>query len=48
LTGKQGVVSQLTDRFSAQVIDSIDGLKIIANVAVGFDNMDVPAATRKG
>jgi glyoxylate reductase len=48
LGGKQGVVSQLTDRFSADVIDSLDGLKIIANVAVGFDNIDVPAATRKG
>ena len=34
--------------FSAEVIDSLDGLKIIANVAVGFDNIDVPAATRKG
>ncbi len=48
LGGKQGVVSQLTDRFSADVIESLDGLKIIANVAVGFDNIDVPAATRKG
>jgi glyoxylate reductase len=48
LAGKQGVVSQLTDRFSAEVIDSLEGLKIIANVAVGFDNIDVPAATRKG
>jgi len=48
LGGKQGVVSQLTDRFSAEVIESLDGLKIIANVAVGFDNIDVPAATRKG
>src|SRR5579864_4746151 len=48
LAGKQGVVSQLTDRFSAEVMDELDGLKIIANVAVGFDNIDVPAATRKG
>jgi glyoxylate reductase len=46
--GKQGVVAQLTDRFSADVIDSLEGVKIIANVAVGFDNLDVPAATRKG
>ncbi len=45
--GKQGVVSQLTDRFSAEVVDSLEDLKIIANVAVGFDNIDVPAATRK-
>jgi lactate dehydrogenase-like 2-hydroxyacid dehydrogenase len=48
IVGKQAVVSQLTDRFSAEVIDSLDGLRIIANVAVGFDNIDVPAATRKG
>ncbi|HTS50787.1 MAG TPA: D-glycerate dehydrogenase [Bryobacteraceae bacterium] len=48
LRGKQGVVAQLTDRFSAEVIDALEGVKIIANVAVGFDNIDVPAATRKG
>src|SRR5271156_1522549 len=48
LRGKQGVVSQLTDHFTPEFIDSLDGLKIIANVAVGFDNIDVPAATRKG
>ncbi len=46
--GKQGVVAQLTDRFSAEVIDALEGVKIIANVAVGFDNIDVPAATRQG
>lgn len=48
IRGKQAVVAQLMNRFSADVIDSLDGLKIIANVAVGFDNIDVPAATRKG
>jgi lactate dehydrogenase-like 2-hydroxyacid dehydrogenase len=46
--GKQGVVSQLTDKFTAEVIGQLDGVKVIANVAVGFDNIDVPAATRKG
>lgn len=46
--GKQGVVSQLIDRFSSEVIAQLDGVRIIANVAVGFDNIDVPAATRKG
>jgi lactate dehydrogenase-like 2-hydroxyacid dehydrogenase len=45
--GKQAVVSQLTDKFSAGVIDQLDGLRVIANVAVGFDNIDVPAATRR-
>jgi len=46
--GKQAIVSQLTDKFPAAVIDSLQGVQIIANVAVGFDNIDVPAATRKG
>jgi len=46
--GKQAVVSQLTDKFDASVLGSLDGIKIIANVAVGFDNIDVPAATRRG
>jgi glyoxylate reductase len=48
LKGKQAVVSQLIDKFSADVIDRLEGIRIIANVAVGFDNIDVPAATRKG
>lgn len=46
--GKQAIVSQLTDRFSADVLDQLEGVRVIANVAVGFDNIDVPAATRKG
>ncbi len=47
IRGKQAVVSQLTDKFSAPVIEQLDGIRIIANVAVGFDNIDVPAATRR-
>ncbi len=45
---KQAVVSQLVDKFTPEVIEQLDGLTIIANVAVGFDNINVPAATRKG
>src|SRR5260370_42333895 len=48
ILGKQAVVAQLMNRFSADVIDSLDGVKIIANVAVGFHKNDVPAANRKG
>ncbi len=48
IRGKQAVVSQLTDKFSAAVIERLEGIGIIANVAVGFDNIDLPAATRKG
>lgn len=48
LEGKQAVVSQLTDRFDASVIERLEGVRSISNVAVGFDNIDVAAATRKG
>ncbi len=47
IRGKRGVVSQLTDKFTATVMDQLEGVRIIANVAVGFDNIDVPAATRR-
>jgi len=46
IAAKQAVVSQLMNKFSADVIARLEGVKIIANVAVGFDNIDVPAATR--
>jgi lactate dehydrogenase-like 2-hydroxyacid dehydrogenase len=48
LRGKQGVVAHLTDKFTPEVIDALEGIRVIANVAVGFDNIDVPAATRNG
>jgi len=48
LKDKDAIISQLTDRFDAAVIDSLSGVRILANVAVGYDNIDVPAATRKG
>ncbi len=47
LRDKQGVVSQLTDKFSAAVLDQLPDLKVISNVAVGFDNIDIPAATAR-
>ncbi len=48
LRGKQAVMSQLTDKFNREVIARLEGLKIIANVAVGYDNVDVAAATEAG
>lgn len=48
IVGKQAVVCQLTDRIDAAFMDSGSDLKVISNVAVGFDNVDVPAATERG
>ena len=45
---KTAIVSQLTDPMTAELMDAAPGLKVIANVAVGFDNIDVPAATERG
>jgi glyoxylate reductase len=39
-----GIVSQLMDPIRETVL-STPGLKIVSNVAVGFDNIDIPAAT---
>jgi len=47
LAGKQAVVSQLTDKFSADVLSALPELKVISNVAVGFDNIDIAAATQR-
>jgi len=44
---RQAIVCQLTDRIDAALMDSAPGLELIANVAVGFDNIDVGAATER-
>jgi lactate dehydrogenase-like 2-hydroxyacid dehydrogenase len=47
--GVAGILSLLNDRMDAAVMDAAGpGLKIISNYAVGFDNIDVPAATARG
>ncbi len=47
LKDKDGAVAQLTDHFTAEVLDQLPKLRVIANVAVGFDNIDVEAATKR-
>jgi glyoxylate reductase len=45
---KQGLVSLLVDKIDKEVIDAAPDLKIIANCAVGYNNIDVKYATAKG
>lgn len=48
LNGKAGLVCQLTDRVDAALLDAAPGIKVVSNVAVGFDNIDLEAATERG
>jgi len=43
----QGVVCLLTDRIDAALLDASPALRVISNVAVGYDNIDVAEATRR-
>lgn len=43
-----GLVTLLTDRVDAALLAAAPRLSVVANVAVGFDNVDVPAATAAG
>ncbi len=47
LQGREGLVSLLTDSIDGEMMDAGD-LRVISNYAVGVDNIDVPAATRRG
>jgi len=44
----EGLLSLLTDKIDAELMDKAPKLKVISNCAVGFDNIDVPAATKRG
>lgn len=42
-----GLLPLLTDKIDAQVMEAGRNLKVIANLAVGYDNIDVAAATER-
>src|ERR671935_1965147 len=47
--GKLGAVTLLTERVDAEFLDAAGPeLRIVANYAVGFDNIDVEECTRRG
>jgi glyoxylate reductase len=49
IKGKVGAVTLLTDKVDDELLDAAgEQVVIVANYAVGFDNIDVPALTRRG
>ena len=48
IVGMDGIISVVTDTIDAAFLEAGADLKVVANVAAGYDNVDVPAATRRG
>jgi glyoxylate reductase len=48
LAGKQGLICVLTDPVTPAVLDAGDSLKVVSNIAVGYNNIDVAHAKRRG
>ena len=45
VAGAAGLLAMLTDRIDEELLGLAPKLRVVANLAVGFDNIDVPAAT---
>lgn len=48
LADKQALISVLTDRVTPELLDAAPNLRIVSNIAVGYENIDVAAATARG
>src|SRR5690606_4745829 len=46
--GKDALLCLLTEEITAEVMDAAPNLKVISNYAVGYNNIDVEAATARG
>ena len=44
----EGLYSMLTDRVDEELLDKAPRLRVVSNMAVGYDNIDVDACTRRG
>lgn len=44
----EGLLSLLTDEIDGELMDAAPQLRVISNYAIGYDNIDVPAATERG
>lgn len=47
VTDKHGILTMLTDQVNDALLDRAPHLTIVANCAVGYDNIDIAAATRR-
>jgi glyoxylate reductase len=47
LAGKDALIALLTERVDDELLNAAPSLRIVANVAVGYDNIDLAACTRR-
>src|SRR5438046_3756122 len=45
---KEGLICLLTEKVDDELLQAAPKLRIAANVAVGYDNLDIPACTKRG
>ena len=48
LAGKDALICQIISAIDDEVLAAAPGLKVVSNVAVGFNNIDVAAARKRG
>ncbi|MBM3139764.1 MAG: D-glycerate dehydrogenase [Chloroflexi bacterium] len=48
VAGCEGVLTMLTEAVDARLLDACPKLRAVANMAVGYDNIDVTAASERG
>jgi len=48
LKGKHAAMATVMDRFDEAILAASPELKVISNIAVGYNNIDVPACTKRG
>ena len=47
-TQSDGLLTTIADRIDAGFLDAAPSVRVVSQLAVGFDNIDVPAATERG
>ena len=48
LQGASGAMATVMDKFDEAILAQCPGLKVISNIAVGYNNIDVAACTKRG
>jgi gluconate 2-dehydrogenase len=48
LAGASGAMATVMDKFDEALLAKCPDLKVISNIAVGYNNIDVPACTKRG